>query len=135
MAATPPRRAKFSQSAVVSWSSGGPFDGYCLIGVVVPSFSGTDSAYVTLNDTQPIVRLPLFAYIPIVAGTFQQESSMIFTSDLEPPNTKYVCWYYDTVGRQIAGPSSTFTVTTDPFTPPTLTLTAPTAGSTIPTPS
>ena len=129
-----PRRSKFNPSTTVQWSDGTNFDGWILVGVVPPTFSGTDSAYVSFSDGKPVVRLPVFAFVPITDGKFHTSSSVIFTSDLQPPNTKYVVWYYDSIRRQIAGPSSAVTVTADPFTPPSLTLTAPTAGSTNPTP-
>ena len=130
-----PRSAKFSQAVTTTWSDGSNFHGFILIGLVPPTSGGTDWASIdTGADQYPRMRIPVLAFVPIVAGKFHAESTMWFTADLTPPNTRYVAWYFDSTKRQIAGPSAQFQVTTDPFTPPSATLTVPTVGTTNPTP-
>ncbi len=129
-----PRVGKLSQTVTLAWSDGTLFSGFLLVGIVPPT-SGTDWAEIFLNDFYPPQRVPVFAKIPIKAGKYNSESGLYFTADLDPPNTRYVAWWYDATGRKITPTQSAqFQVTTDPFTPPTPTLTAPSVGSTVPTP-
>jgi len=128
-----PQVGKFDQSVTVQWSNGSNFDGFILVGLVPPT-NVTDWAEIGISGYYPPQRVPVFARVPIVDGKFDSTAGLFFNADLEPPNTRYVAWYYDITRRQIAGPSSQFQVTADPFTPPSLTLTAPSAGSTNPTP-
>lgn len=127
-----PRIAKFSTSTL-TWSDGAAFNGFALIGLVMPT-SGTDWSFATRGDFVPGQRLPTFAMIPITNGLFNTSVGLYYNEDIKPQNTQYVLWYYDSTRRQIAGPSTKFTVTADPLTLPSLTLTAPSLGSTNPTP-
>lgn len=133
-AVTAPRVAKFSQSAVTQWSDGTNFTGFCLIGIVPPTTGGTDFSFVSFGDNFPAQRLPVWAIIPIKNGYFDSDLGLFYTTDIEPPAAKYIAYYYDSTGRQIAGPTAQFTVTSDPVTPPSATLTVPTTG-TAPTPN
>ena len=128
-----PRVGKFSQSATLTWSDASLFDGFILVGLVPPT-SGTDWSSIALSGYYPTQRVPTFARVPIKDGKYNSNSGLFFTADLEPPNTRYVCWFYDNTGRQVAGPSAQFQVTADPVTPPTPTLTVPSVGATTPTP-
>lgn len=128
-----PRQATFDQSVTVTWSNGDAFDGFILVGIVSP-VSGTPWAQVDVANFYPRQRVPVFTRVPIKGGKFHNFAGLLFTADLDPPNVRYVCWYYDFTGRQIAGPSSQFAVTASPVTPPLLTLTVPSVGSTNPTP-
>lgn len=124
--------AKFPTSTV-TWSDGTNFNGFALVGLVMPT-SGTDWSFVARGSMSSGQKLPVFAMIPIVDGLFNTSLGLYFNADIEPPNSKYVYWFYDSTRRQIAGPSALFSVTADPIVLPALTITAPTAGSTIPTP-
>jgi hypothetical protein len=137
-APTLPQVATLNQNTVVSWSNGDAFNGYLLIGLVLPQGGTTYWAEVDLGGQSPGERIPLFQRVAIVNGQFENNVGVIYTTSLSPPNTRYVCWYYDQSvypPRQIAGPSPVFTVTSTPLTPPSLTLTAPIIGSVIPDPS
>jgi len=129
-----PRVGRFSQDATLSWTDSSLFNGFILVGIVPPTSGGTDWAQLSISDYYPPQRVPVFARVPITLGKYNSVAGLFFTADLEPPNTRYVCWFYDSTGRQIAGPSAQFQVTTDPFTPPTPTLTVPSVGSVNPTP-
>ena len=133
-----PRKAKFNATPTVAWSDGSVFNGYILIGIQMPSQGGTDYPFVAMGgsgqDFYPIQRVPTFALTPIKSGKYDINTTIFFNSDLNPPNSVYRAWLYDDTRRQVAGPSSSFTVSADPFTPPTLTPTIPTTGATTPTP-
>ena len=137
MPTAPPQSATLDQSVTVSWSNGDVFNGFLLLGLVVPSSGGTSWAELDLGGQAPAERIPLWTKVPIVNGKFDGTVGVLYTSSIAPPNTKYAAWYYDqtlTPPRKIAGPSDLFTVTTATLTPPSLTLTVPTAGVTPPTP-
>ena len=136
MAYTLPSTATLDQSVTISWSNGDAFSGFLLVGLVVP-ISGTAWAELDLGGQAPGERLPLFTKVPVVNGKFDNTVGIIYNTSISPPNTKYACWYYDQSSyppRQIAGPSTLFTVTAATLTPRALTLTAPTAGTVAPTP-
>jgi hypothetical protein len=126
------RIAKFPTSTV-TWSNGQNFNGWALVGLVMPT-SGTDWSFVARGDMAPGQKLPVFAMVPIVDGLFNTSLGLYFNADIDPPNSQYVYWFYDSTRRQVAGPSSLFTVTADPLTLPALTLTVPSAGATLPVP-
>lgn len=132
-----PQSATLDQSVTVSWSNGDTFNGFMLVGLVVPSTGGTAWAELDLGGQAPGERIPLWTKVPIVDGKFDSTVGILYNAAIAPPNTKYAAWYYDqstNPPRQIAGPSDLFTVTSTPLTPPSLTLTVPTAGVTPPTP-
>lgn len=125
------RSAQFNQNVVVAWSNGANFTGFLLVGLVLPT-GYTQAFYQT---AYPFVAVPTFLKVPINNGSFHPAEGITYNADLEPPNTQYVCWYYDSTGQQIAGPSPLFTVATATCTPPSLTLTAPSAGAIPPVPN
>lgn len=133
---TPPQVATLSQSTTITWSNGDLFNGFLLLGLVLPN-SGSTWVEVDLGGQSPAERIPLFTRVPVVDGKFDNSVGVLYNSSISPPNTKYAAWYYDASSyppRQIAGPSALFTVSSATLTPPALTLTAPTAGTTPPTP-
>lgn len=136
MATSVPQSATLSQSVTVTWSDGTPFNGFLLIGLVYPT-SGSEWAEVDLGGQSPGERLPQFQRVPIVNGQYDNSVGVLYNSSISPPNTKYVAWFYDQSTfppRQICGPTSFFTVTSSPLTPPTCSLTIPTAGTEAPVP-
>ena len=131
MASITPRRAKFDGEVTVTWDDLSNFNGFLLVGVELP----TNYSFYTVAGTIPTAKLPIFARIPITNGKFSTSSSLFYNADLTPPNTQYVCWYYDLYNlTPVAGPSTPFQVTSDPITPPVLTLTAPLVSNTPPLP-
>lgn len=135
---SPPQVATLTQAATVTWSNGDLFNGFLLIGLVVPNTSGDAWAELDLGGQQPGERIPIWTRVAVVDGVYDNTVGVLYNSSISPPNTKYAAYYYDSSvfpPRQIAGPSALFTVTTATLTPPALTLTAPTAGVVAPTPN
>jgi hypothetical protein len=130
--ATAPRTAKLSGS--VAWSDASSFNGFVLIGIAFPNISGTDYATVALGNSLEKQRLPQWTRIPIVEGAFDQTSAVFYNADIEPPNTKYVGYYYDATGTRIGAATALFTVTATPHAIEVPTLTVPTAAVSAPTP-
>lgn len=116
-------------SGTVLWSDGTLFDGVLAVGIKGMVDGGGSAWPSTTLGNRSIRRiLPIFAPIDIVEGQYDGQAGVFFNEDLTPPGTQYVAWYYDTTGKQVAGPSSAFTVTATSFTVPTLTLTIPVLG-------
>lgn len=130
-AAQIPRFAKFNPETVVQWSDGTNLTGFLLVGLVLPT--GYSQGYYAA--TYPEVAVPTFLKVPIINGTFHVSEGILYNADIEPTATRYVCWYYDSAGHQLSSTSAYFTVSATPLTPPTATLTAPSLGSTPPTPN
>ena len=133
----PPQTATLNQSETITWANGDLFNGFLLLGLVLPNSGGTTWAEVDLGGQSPAERIPIFTRVPVVDGKFDNSIGVLYNSSIAPPNTKYAAWYYDTSTyppRKIAGPSTLFTVSSTPLTPPSLTLTTPTAGTDAPTP-
>lgn len=131
-----PRIAKFDQSQSITWSNGDNFSGYAYIGLVDPTYGVSDDA--TSEEVRlysPPCQVPNRIPIPIKDGKCNGSLGLWFNADLGPPNSRYAWYLYDTTKRQLAGPSSYFTVTADPVTLPTLTATVPSVGTNIPQPN
>lgn len=129
-----PRIGKFSQSATVSWSDGTAFNGFLLVGIALPTLSGTAFTAALYGNSGVAPRLPQFVKVPISEGFYNSSCGLFYTSDITPPGTLFYSWLYTggTSGvpaRMVSGPSSSFSVTSDTITPPTLTPTTPSAGS------
>ena len=125
----PPRVSAFSQTQTLYWSTGELFNGFALIGLVTPTSAGTPWVLVAPNGSYPGDALPDFMYAPIVNGKWNQSSGLFYNSDLTPPNSRYVAWYYDLSKRQLAGPTSNFAASTATITLPELPLTSPAIGA------
>lgn len=126
-----PRFAKFDPSVTVQWSDGSNLTGFLLVGLVLPT--GYQQGFYA--SYYPSVPVPTFLKVPIVNGTFNNSAGILWNADIEPVNSRYIGWYYDGAGNQIAGPTTFFSVSTATCTPPSLTLTAPTAGLIPPVPN
>jgi len=131
--ATPqlPRFAKFDPSVSVTWDDGSALTGFLLVGLVLPT--GYQRAFYAA--TYPNVPIPTFLKVPINNGSFHNAESICYNADLEPPNSRYIAWYYDSTGQQIAGPTALFSVSTATCTPPSLTLPTPAVGLIPPVPN
>ena len=137
---TPPQRvANFSGTPTITWSNGANFNGFAAIALVPPTVDGSSAQSwpkVTLGNVSPAQQLPPgFAMIPIQNGKLPTQLGLYFNADLNPPNTQYVAYYYDSALVGIAGPSSFFTVTANPVSLPAVVLPSPvTTGAVGPTP-
>ena len=132
-----PRVALFSNAQQFFWSGAPaiPFNGFALIGLVAPSDGTTPWSIMDYGNLYPSIQLPVWQRIPIINGSLNNGCGCFLNSDITPPGSQYIVYYYDATGRQIAGPSSPFTVTTqNTFTPPILTLTIPSTVGPNPTP-
>jgi hypothetical protein len=96
-----------------------------------PPLDGSAAEWPSLSlaGFSPAINLPLSARVPIIDGNPHQGVSIIYNADITPPNTSYTAWLYEMNGVQVAGPSSSFTVSGDPFTVTISTPTVPTAGT------
>ncbi len=129
-----PRVGKFP-STLIQWSDSTNFNGFILISFV-PPISGTTYTETDYGMISPTETLPQFAIIPIADGRINQSLGLFYNADISPPASTFIARWYDTTKRLISGPSSAFSVTTDPITTLTIpTLTAPSTGGTPPTPN
>jgi len=115
----------------VTWDDGSALTGFLLVGLVLPT--GYAQGYYAA--TYPDVAIPTFLKVPIINGSFHTAESICYNADIEPPNSRYVAWYYDSTGQQIAGPTALFSVSTTTCTPPSLTLPTPAIGLIPPVPN
>lgn len=124
------RSAKALSTFSQTWSNGDNFDGYMLVGCVVPN----GKPRCELGQYSGVVDVPIFTLFPITNGAFDQSTELLYTTDLTPPGAQYVAWLCDKSFQQIGSVSSGFTVSSTPWTPPTITATVPSTG-TSPTPN
>jgi hypothetical protein len=135
-----PRISYPSQSTPLAWTSGDLFNGFVLIGLALPTSSGTAFLGVRYGNAGISEAIPQFTKIPVKDGLLNSSCGLFYNADLTPPASIYYAWIYvpngPTAGgvcRMIAGPSASFSVTAPTFEIPALTLTVPTVG-TQPTP-
>lgn len=132
-----PRTGKFDQNVTVSWSDGTLFTGYAYVGIIKPTYGANDDAlYMTVrNFGSAPSRVPDRIPVPIVEGKYNNSLALFYNADLVPPGSVYAMELFDSTKRLVSSQSSNFTVTTDPFTPPVITPTAPTTGTSFPAPN
>jgi len=114
--------AQLGFASAPTWSNGRLFSGYLLILATPPSGRG-ELWY------RKGLRVPDRYTFRIEEGEFDVGTAHIFRTDyLEPPNVKYLDFWYDLTGYFLTSGSAQFEVTADEYnlTPPTLT--APSAG-------
>jgi len=116
-------KSKIVTASDVLWSDGSKFDGFLLLNIARPA----TYSEISLNQRRPRVVLPLWVRIPVEHGVLHTDTKVLYTSEYEPPNTRYISYWYDLNNAQLAGPSTLFTISTDPHTITVPTLTAPTA--------
>jgi hypothetical protein len=132
---TAPRTSKVLSTITYTWSNSTNFDGFLVIGIVLPQASGVDWPSVAYGNQIVLEKLPTFYRIPIVDGAASQSSQVFYTSDIDPPNVKYVAWLFDRNMKKVTSDpviGDAFTVTSDTFTPTVGTPTVPSVGTTIP---
>lgn len=135
--ATTPNTAKLTGS--VTWSDGSPFDGWLLLGLVLPENADGQWPTTVLNGATIQQRLPLWAKIPITAGAFDSQTSILYNTSVEPPASRYVAYWYDKNHRRIfpatGVPPTPFTISANPYAIALPTLTAPSNSATLPVPT
>lgn len=130
-----PRIAKFDTSATIYYSDGTTlFNGFFLIGAALPTVSGTAFTSLYYGNSGVAPRISKWVKVPVSEGKFHTSVGLFYNADIVPPATVYYAWAYlgGTSGgaaRQLAGPSASFSVTSDVITVPSLTITIPTAGA------
>ncbi len=127
-----PVSSQVSSATTVQWSTGANFNGFLLLGLVLPTGA---AAYVKADrpaaGNTVVARLPLWVVIPIVDGKLDSATRVWQNSSIDPPNTQYSTFWYDTTETLIAsGPGSNLiTISTEPHVIAVPVLTAPTAGT------
>lgn len=132
-----PRKSKVDPTHDFLWSDDTPFNGWLVIGIVPPRYvpTGEQWANVAYGNQRVLIEMPVFYVINITEGKADQNASVIYTSDLTPPNTEYVCWFQDINGVYLSMTASDrFVVTADTFTPPYDLLQVPIVGQEYPVP-
>jgi len=133
---TTPRVGKFEPSTLITWSDGSTFSGYAYVALIAPTYGVSDDATsLELKQFAPPSQVPNRIPIPIREGKYNGSVGLWFNGDLVPPNSTYEMALFDTTKRQVTSFSSPFSVSTDPFTPPSLSPTVPTQGSSVPPPN
>ena len=126
-----PRTGKFSQDVTVSWSDGTLFTGFGQIEIILPTYGADDDAeYCTIRNYGSVpTRVPSQITVPILEGKYNNTLALIYNTDLVPPNSQHKLKLVDSTKRVVTSFSDPFTVSSDPFTPPTLTPTVPSVGA------
>lgn len=81
----------------------------------------------TLYNSLTVQKIPQYIKVPIVGGQIDTSTFLFYNSDVNPPGSQYVAYWFDNNNTLINPTSGTAT----PFTVsgPTVTLTAPTLTS------
>lgn len=130
-----PRIAKFDTSATIYYSDGTTlFNGFFLVGAALPTVSGTAFTSLYYGNSGVAPRISKWVKVPVSEGKFHTSVGLFYNEDIVPPATVYYAWAYfggsnGGAARQLAGPSASFTVTSDVITVPSLTITIPSVGS------
>lgn len=130
-----PQSGKPSETPI-TWSDGSLFNGFLVLMLVIPTYSGVPSPGIIVEPMSPRQPIPDRVTIPIVEGILNQSTEVYYNSSIDPPNTKYCPFYYDGALKSLNTPTSSdfFVINTPVFTPPVPTLTPPVASTTVPTP-
>jgi hypothetical protein len=133
MASTPPAQSRLS--GTVYWADRITlFDGYVLLGLVLPTLSGSSYVQASVVNTYPAVQIPLWTKVPIKLGTFSNQVWVWQNSAIDPPGTAYVSYWYDLNDRPVGQNIVSFTIAVDPYPIVVPSLTLPTPGTGFPVP-
>jgi hypothetical protein len=109
-----PRISKFNQSTQFTWTNGDPFNGFVALALIRPAKTDeTSSSWrrLVVNGVSPRQWLPPgFTFIPIVNGKINSALGIYYNSDINPPGSQYIAYYYDSSKVFIAGPTDPFSV-------------------------
>lgn len=117
-------------SGTVTYSNGTTLlDGSVLLLVAFPT------GYSSASIANQLVPQPIGDHIKvrIQQGQYDQSARIYYSSALEPPNTKYVAYFYDNNNSSL-GVTSLFTISSSPFTITVPSFAVPTAVAVVPTP-
>lgn len=131
-----PRTSKLKATPDVTWDNGDNFNGFGIVVIVPPTVDAISWPSITIDPNSPSQRLPQTATIPIVDGVFNNSVGIFYNEDLDPPNSKYCIFYFDSGWNQVGVPASAsdfFVVNSAETNPPQYTLETPVAGTQIPT--
>jgi hypothetical protein len=135
--ATVPSRAPLS--GTVSWSDSSAFDGYVMLGLVLPQNSDGIWPTVGIEGVFPPQRIPIWTVVPISNGSFDVNTYVFYNTSITPPGTQYVAYWYDLNKRRIfpatGNAPAQFSVTTSPLAIAIPTLTIPTNSGVVPVPA
>lgn len=116
MSYTVPSTAKIQSASPITWSDGSLFSGYILFGLALPTdVQGAQWAELRLYGTSQ--RLPVWTVFPIVEGQIDTNTTLFYTTQLDPPNTRYAAYWYDNTWKliyPIGAPPVSFSITTNP---------------------
>lgn len=129
-----PRIGKFSSTPIKYNDGATLFNGFLLVGLAIPTVSGTAFRACFYGNSGVAERLPVFYKVPVDSGVPNGSSGLFYNADINPPGSIYYYWAYvgGTSGvpaRMLAGPSSSFSVTSETITLPALSIPLPSAGS------
>lgn len=126
-----------SAAGAFLWSDGSNFNGFIVLMMVIPTSSGTAWPGIFIDPNSPRQVIPDRTVFPISDGLPNNQISAYWNSSIDPPNTAYAVFGYDSAMKQVYAPTTsadfiTITAATfvSPWTPPT----PPIAGVVIPTP-
>lgn len=124
---TSPLSAKITTTVPVTWSDGSLFSGYILFGIALPTDSlGAQWAELRLWGTSQ--RLPLWVTVPVVEGQVDTNTTLFYTNQMDPPNTRYSIYWFDMTWKRIYPIGSLpalISVTANPYVVTQPTLAAP----------
>lgn len=139
MTSVAPLTATITSTLPITWSNGIPFTGYLVVGCALPTNAqGVQYARINLYGVQPAQELPKWTVIPITQGVFNPSAGLFYSNNIEPPQTLYALYYFDSTGQLIYPPlgipPTLVSVETNPYVVPAPTLTIPTAPTAVPAP-
>ena len=102
--------ALYTWSGSITNTTSIPFNGYALVQLLLPANSNISWASCSYGNLSPAIQLPLFQRIPIVYGQLNTSLGFWWNTDITPPGSGYVVYYYDATDTLLAGPSETFFV-------------------------
>jgi len=117
-------------SGTVTYSDGTTLlDGYVLLLIAYPT------GYTSASIADQLVPQAIGDHIKvrIQQGVYDQSARIYQNSSLEPPNTKYVAYFYNNNDTQL-GVTALFTISASPYSITVPSFAAPTATVSVPTP-
>lgn len=114
------------------WSDATVFDGFV---VAVLAYPGSYTQVLIANQS-PVQRIGDHVKVRITAGVPDGSAHLYYNGSLDPPNTKWCFYWYAADGTLVYTPTNAttelFTVSTSPYTLPTVSIVKPTAAAAIP---
>lgn len=105
------------------------FDGWVLLLMAYP----TGYTFATVANQLYPQKLADRLQVRIQQGVYDTSAKVYYNASMEPPNTKYVAYFYDNAGVQ-QGVTALFTVNSNPFTIAVPSMTVTVATVVVPTP-